>query len=230
MERLVRNTLVEHMVENNLFAAEQHGFITGKSCTTQLLEYMEDVIQAIDNGNDVDVIYLDFCKAFDRVPHTRLLRKLHGYGIRGSLYNWIKEFLSNRVQRVVVNGAESDLQEVTSGIPQGSVLGPVLFLIFINYLPDVLEICVKLFADYTKIYKTITCQQDRLPVQRSVTNALTWAKDWDMEFNDTKCHHLHIGKHDNDLNYTIEKQDQECIITKVDSEKDLGDYRQKFEF
>ena len=82
MERLVRNTLVEHMVNNNLFAAEQHGFIAGKSCTTQLLEYMEDITQAIDNGEDIDVIYLDFRKAFDRVPHTRLLYKLHRYGVR----------------------------------------------------------------------------------------------------------------------------------------------------
>ena len=146
----MRNAIVDHMVQNTLFAPEQHGFLTGKSCTTQLLEYMEDITQAIDNGDDVDVIYLDFCKAFDRVPHSRLLRKLHGYGIRRSLYNWIKEFLNNRVQRVVVNGTESDWQDVISGIPQGSVLGPVLFLIFINDLPDVLEVCVKLFADDTK--------------------------------------------------------------------------------
>ena len=222
MERLVRIALVDHMVQNNLFAPEQHGFLTGKSCTTQLLEYMEDITQAIDNGDDVDVIYLDFCKAFDRVPHTRLLRKLHGYGIRGGLYNWIKEFLNNRVQRVVVNGTESDWQDVTSGIPQGSVLGPVLFLIFINDLPDVLEVCVKLFADDTKMYKTIKSQLDRQPVQRSVTSATTWAIDWDMEFNNTKCHHLHIGKHDRGLNYTIEHQGSDCIITKVDSEKDLG--------
>ena len=222
MERLIRNALVEHMVDNNLFTPEQHGFISGKSCTTQLLEYMEDITQAIDNGDDVDVIYLDFCKAFDRVPHTRLLRKLHGYGIRGELYNWIKDFLSNRIQRVVVNGAESDWQEVTSGIPQGSVLGPVLFLIFINDLPDVLEVCVKLFADDTKLYKTIKNQHDRQPVQRSVTSAAIWAIDWDMEFNNTKCHHLHIGKHDSNLNYTIEHQGTDCVITKVDSEKDLG--------
>ena len=80
MERLVRSALVDHMVQNNLFAPEQHGFLTEKSCTIQLLEYMEVITQAIDNGDDVDV---DFCKAFDRVPHTRLLRKLHGYGIRG---------------------------------------------------------------------------------------------------------------------------------------------------
>ena len=222
MERLIRNALVEHMVDNNLFTPEQHGFISGKSCTTQLLEYMEDITQAIDNGDDVDVIYLDFCKAFDRVPHTRLLRKLHGYGIRGELYNWIKDFLSNRIQRVVVNGAESDWQEVTSGILQGSVLGPVLFLIFINDLPDVLEVCVKLFADDTKLYKTIKSHHDRQPVQRSVTSAAIWAIDWDMEFNNTKCHHLHIGKHDSNLNYTIEHQGTDCVITKVDSEKDLG--------
>ena len=222
MERLIRNALVEHMADNNLFTPEQHGFISGKSCTTQLLEYMEDITQAIDNGDDVDVIYLDFCKAFDRVPHTRLLHKLHGYGIRGELYNWIKDFLSNRIQRVVVNGAESDWQEVTSGIPQGSVLGPVLFLIFINDLPDVLEVCVKLFADDTKLYKTIKNQHDRQPVQRSVTSAAIWAIDWDMEFNNTKCHHLHIGKHDSNLNYTIEHQGTDCVITKVDSEKDLG--------
>ena len=89
-----------------------------------------DITQAIDNGNDVDVIYPRFCKAFDRVPHTRLLRKLHGYGIRGSLYSWIKEFLSDRVQRVVVNGAESSWQEVTSGIPPRERFGTSAILNF----------------------------------------------------------------------------------------------------
>ena len=119
---------------------------------SQLLEFLEDITQAIDNGEDVDVVYLDFCKAFDKVPHKRLLKKLHGYGIRGKILNWIKEFLSAREQRVIVNGSQSSWKDVTSGIPQDSVLDPVLFLVFINDLPDVIEVLIKLFADDAKIY------------------------------------------------------------------------------
>ena len=101
------------------------------------------------------MIYLDFKKAFDKVPHERLLRKLHGYGIRGKVYSWIKEFLSNRRQRVVVNGQCSDWKNVTSGIPQGSVLGPILFVIFINDMPDAIACCMKLYADDAKVYNRV---------------------------------------------------------------------------
>ena len=94
MEKIIRDAIVKHMTENDLFSKAQHGFIKGKSCVTQLLEFLEDITQAIDNGEDVDVVYLDFCKAFDKVPHKRLLKKLYGYGIRGKIYNWVKEFLS----------------------------------------------------------------------------------------------------------------------------------------
>ena len=128
------------MTENNLFTTYQHGFIDGKSCTTQLLEYMEDITQALDNGNGMDIIYLDFEKAFDKVPHKRLLKKLHAYGIRGQVYEWIKEFLKERQHRVTINGSKSDWRNVTSVIPHGSVLGPVLFLVFINDFPDVIEV------------------------------------------------------------------------------------------
>ena len=143
------------MASNNLFAAEQHGFVSGRYCTTQLLEFMEEITEAIDSGNDVNIIYLDLCKAFDKVPYRRLLIKLQDFGIEGKLFEWIKDFLSNRRQRVVVNGTCSEWIPVTSGIPQGSVFGPVLFLIFVNDLPEVLSSCKKLFADDGKLYSSI---------------------------------------------------------------------------
>ena len=167
MEKIIRDAIVKHMTENDLFSKAQHGFIKGKSCVTQLLEFLEDITQAIDNGEDVDVVYLDFCKAFDKVPHKRLRKKLYGYGIRGKIYNWVKEILSGREQRVFVNGAYSSWKDVTSGIPQGSILGPVLFLVFINHLPDVIEVLIKLFADDAKIYAVVSNQADNDKVQHS---------------------------------------------------------------
>ena len=140
------------MNNNKLFSEEQYGSIKGKSCVTQLLEFMEDVTKAIDQGDEVDIIYLDFSKAFDKVPNRRLLMKLKSYGIRGKVLCWIKDFLNNRKQRFIVNGSFSEWRDITSGIPQGSVLGPILFLISINDLPDVIKCSIKLFADDEKLY------------------------------------------------------------------------------
>ena len=175
MERLIRDRIVDHMTENNFFSPEQHGFISGKSCTTQLLEFLEDLTEALDSGKDADVIYLDFQKAFDKVPHKRLLKKLWAYGIQGKIHSWIKEFLSNRIQTVLVDGNSSSKAKVTSGIPQGSVLGPILFLIFINDLPSVIQALKKLFADDTKVYQIVTCMADVTHLQSVVNNSIDWS-------------------------------------------------------
>ena len=221
MEKILRDAIVEHMMENNLFSTMQHGFMKGRSCVTQLLEFLEDITQAIDDGNDVDVIYLDFCKAFDKVPHKRLLKKMYGYGIRGKIHSWVKEFLSEREQRVTVNGSQSSWKHITSGIPQGSVLGPVLFLVFINDLPEAIEVLMKLFADDAKIYAVVSNNRENL-VQTSLNRAVNWARIWRMFFNTSKCHHLHVGKHDTGIRYTMTANNQEIELEKVESEKDLG--------
>ena len=148
-----------------------------------LIEYMEGITQALGNGNGVDIIYLDFQKAFDKVPHKRLLKKLHAYEIRGQVYERVKEFLNKRQQRVTINGSKSDWRNVTSGIPQSSVLGPVLYLVFINDFSDVIEVLLKLFAEDAKVYNIISSLNDVQPLQRSVNNAGTWSIDWDMLFN-----------------------------------------------
>ena len=121
---------------------------------------MEDITESIDNGKDVDTIYLDFSKAFDKEAHRRLLKKLENYGIRGNLLNWIQNFLTNRQQRVVIIGEISGWTDITSGIPKGSVLGPILFLVYINDLPGAIHGLMKGFADDAKIY----CEIDSIDI------------------------------------------------------------------
>ena len=156
------------------------------------------------------------------MPHKRLLKKLWGYGIRGKVHSWIKEFLTDRSQKVVIEGKSSDSANISRGIPQGSVLGPILFLIFINDLPDVILSFIKLFADDAKLFGRVNSIMQGLTVQVSLDNYVDWAKLWKMNYHFKKCKHLHVGNHDLDIEYTMQTETGEIKVEKVQSEKDLG--------
>ncbi|KAK3101483.1 hypothetical protein FSP39_003928 [Pinctada imbricata] len=217
LEKIIRDQIMSYMESNNLFTEHQHGFRSGHSCVTQLIEVIDNWTEELDKHNSVDTIYLDFQKAFDKVPHRRLLHKLKSYGICGSLYNWLEDFLNNRKQRVVLNDTHSDWGDVTSGIPQGSVLGPILFLIYINDLPDVVHNIAKLFADDTKLYSVVNNSNQQFTLQEDINKLTDWSNEWLLKFNIDKCKHLHLGRQ---TNYTYTMAGKE--ITKINNEKDLG--------
>lgn len=222
LESFVRDSIMTHMDRNNLFTPHQHGFREKRSCVTQLLEVIEVWTDILERGSNVDCVYLDFAKAFDTVPFKRLLLKLQAYGIRGKVYHWIENFLSSRSQQVKVGTQCSDWAEVKSGIPQGSVLGPTLFLIYINDLPDVVENVVKLFADDTKLYKAVSCPADCDSLQRDLDSLSTWSNTWQLKFNASKCHCMHIGKNNPCHSYLMNDNSQTTVIINTDKEKDLG--------
>ena len=141
----------------------------------------------MDCNENVDVIYLDFRKAFDTVPHARLINKLYAYGIRGNLLQWIQNVLTDKKQKVIVQGEESQWADVASGIPQGSVLGPVLFLIYINDLPDVVKKFVTIIADDTKEHAVIKSDVDTTEVQEDLYKMSDWSEIWEIKFNAKKC-------------------------------------------
>ena len=140
----------------------------------------------------MDVAILDFAKAFDTVPHQRLLHRLLAYGIGGTTYKWLKSFLIGRYQRVQINGCHSHWLHVTSGVPQGTVLGPLLFLIYINSLTENINSNIRLFADDCIIYREITTINDNNILQNDLNTLCKWEKDWQMNFNKSKCHVMHI--------------------------------------
>ena len=179
---------------------------------------MNDFTTFLENNECIDVIYLDFAKAFDTVPHNRLLTKLHAYGINGNILQWIKAFLSNRKQRVRVNSSYSKYTNVTSGIPQGSILGPILFIIYINDLPDCVQSICKIFADDTKAYKPSIAHDQ---IQKDPFSLLEWSALWLLGFNFSKCGVLHIGTNNPQHEYYWDKEKSKPL-KKVTSEKDVG--------
>ena len=222
-KKIIKEKLVAHLTDNDLLSPAQFGFTKGKSCQLQLLESLEDWTKSLDHGKDVDVIFYDFKKAFDTLSHSKLILKLESYGIIGNILHWIKDFLTNRTQEVVINQVHSSTQKVLSGVPQGSVLGPVLFRVFINDLPDLAEITVRLSADDSKAYSIINTDNDVENLQRTTDKFYDWSIKWDMGFNEKKCKGLHLGKKEANHNYFMKTKDLNRIqISNVKEENDLG--------
>ena len=181
---------------------------------------MDKITEALDKGEPVDVIFLDFAKAFDKVPLARLMEKVWAHGIRGNMLRWIKNWLTDRQQRVVLNGTFSEWMAVLSGVPQGSVLGPLLFIIFINDLDKEITggVMASKFADDTKVGRTVTTEEERAELQEALLKLERWADRWGMEFNVSKCKVMHFGRNNPRHNYTMKGR----LLEKTEEERDLG--------
>ena len=194
-ERVLRKALIKHMESNNVLNNTQHGFRSGRSCISQLLSYYDSVLSLLDQGHAVDAIYLDFAKAFDKVDHTILLKKLSSVNVGGKIWSWIKEFLTNREQRVKVEGFTSAPRRVISGVPQGSVLGPLLFLVMIMDIDkETLEAMVGIFADDTRMWRVITGKEDSELLQGELKKAYNWADTNNATYNSDKFEAIRFQK------------------------------------
>jgi predicted transcriptional regulator len=223
IESIIKDSIVSHLEQNALIVPSQHGFIKGRSCVTQLTEVLDIWSNAIDHSSSIDALYLDFAKAFDSVPHKRLLLKLEKYGIHGNLLKWIEDFLTNRAQRVVVNGCKSVQTPVISGVPQGSVLGPLLFICYINDLPDVIKCStINMFADDTKIYKEIKSSIDAIELQDDLNSVTKWSSIWQIKFNADKCCAMHLGTANIKHSYFMNSLDTNIKLVETTVVKDLG--------
>ena len=187
MEHIIFHSIMDHVQHNNILIDNQHGFRSGFSCQTQLISLVEDISHAMDNGFQTDVILLDFNKAFDTVPHIRLLNKLKNCKIDNLIMTWIKSWLIQRTQSVVVDGTSSSPVSVLSGVPQGTVLGPLLFLLYINDIANRVSSSIRLFADDCILYRVIKCENDSIILQRDLDLLSQWATLWQMKFNVSKC-------------------------------------------
>lgn len=194
LEHIIDSQLMKHIYGNHILNENQHAFRKGLSCESQLVMTMQDLTSNFDNQITTDIAVLDFSKAFDVVPHKKLIQKLEYYGVRGKVQNWIKSFLSERLQRVVVNGETSKWHNVESGVPQGTVLGPHLFLLFINDINNSVKGTTRLFADDCLLYHKIKSSADELSLQKDLDTLVAWADTWGMKFNPSKCNIMRITR------------------------------------
>ena len=218
LETIMRDHMMDFLVKHKLINPSQHGFLKARSCLTNLLCFFEEITKWVDDGSPVDVIYLDFQKAFDKVPHQRLILKLKSHGMGNSIINWIEQWLTDRRQRVVVGGEVSSWKSVLSGVPQGSVLGPILFLVYIDDLEEGVTGNILKFADDTKLFRKTKEIGDKQKLQNDIDKLVRWSEKWQMLFNFGKCKCLHTGPGNTGKNYEMGG----TILSKPVKEKDLG--------
>ena len=207
LEHIVCSNIMAHLDEHELLSDRQHAFRKWHSCETQLTTVINNCAKILDKKDQVDTFILDFEKAFDTPPHELLKSKLFSYGIGGTTLNLINAFLCFRQQRVVVNGVKSDWAPVVSGVPQGSVLGPLLFSLYINDISSDTESEIRLFADDCVCYREIKNEENTLNLQRDIDRLGSWARKWGMRFQPVKCNMMQLtNKRSSKLqaNYTLE--------------------------
>ena len=220
MEHIVVSNFMRHLEANHSLNPNQHGFRKGLSCEPQLVEFSHALLTNIHIGHQTDIIILDFAKAFDKVNHNKLIHKLKAHIVDMLTIERIEAFLSNISQIVVLDGTSSDSVPVTSGVPHGSVLGPALFLLYINDLPDTIYSQVRLFADDTVLYRTIKSDTGHHRLQTYLDKLSDWAIAWDMMFHPDKCLVMNISKkrHPSKFTYSLHNTD----LKTTDTAKYLG--------
>ena len=187
LEHIVHSQVMDHLDEKSILSDNQHGFRSKRSCETQLVSTINGLAQSLGERGRVDIILLDLSEAFDKVPHQRLAHKLNFYGIRGTTLRWITDFLTYRTQQVLLEGHRSSTAPVLSGVPQGTVLGPLLFLLYINDLPERTTSDARLFADDCLLYRPVTVKADTDTLQRDLDALISSEEDWHMAFYPEKC-------------------------------------------
>ena len=219
MERILQWAILDHLINNNLINQTQHGFLPKKSTVSNLIEYMDVITKILDFGQPVDSIYIDFAKCFDKISHRHLLYKVNKYGIEDRIFDWLTNWLTNRKQRVCINGLSSEWIDVSSSVIQGSILGPILFIIFSNDIDYVLKNSnISKFADDSKVFAKVETSDDCVCLQSDLDRVFEWSVKWKMEINKEKCHVLHFGSSNKRMTYMFGGK----VLESVDEERDLG--------
>ena len=220
LEHVIYCSIFSHLENHKVLNDSQHGFRARRSCETQLIGAITDFHQCLHDRKHIKALFLDFAKTFDKVSHDKLCHKLSHNGINGQLLSWIKDYLSDRSQSVVLDGISSRPHTVTSGVPQGTVLAPLLFLLYINDKTTSVNSTIRLYADNVLIYRVINSENDCLILQNDINKLEHWADLWSMKFNPTKCVHLTITNKRTSFKHSYSIYDQQ--LQQVSSAKYLG--------